>query len=100
MGKLLRVQAHPHIVHIYGYATMSGKTIGILMEHCKGGSLHQGDFNNTVPSMKFSVIHNKEYVPNERKILSWSEQAASGIMFLHSENIIHLDIKPSKYDFI
>ena len=42
------------------------------------------------------VLENKDEQIGERDVLEWSSQAASGLISLNQNGIIHRDVKPDK----
>lgn len=91
----IQMQSHAHIVRFYGLVVNSSEMIGTLMEHCEGGSL---DTSKAYFRQKRQVlvVLNTEYKYAETEQLCWMAQAASGLVFLHRNNIVHRDIKPAK----
>jgi len=70
---------HPNIVHCYG-ACLKQPRIGICMEYCEKGSLSRFITQNSGRidfATKIKILH----------------QIATGMLFLHSRNIIHRDLK-------
>lgn len=80
--ELLSKLNHPFIVkHIESY--IEGDTLRIVMKHCKGGDLYH-------------YIQNKKKrnTPiKEKRILIWLTQILTALKFLHSNHILHRDMK-------
>lgn len=77
--KLLRKLSHPNIVMIKGVCNDSPGTTCIVMEYCPFGTLY--DYLRTgtnVPPTTF---------------VKWAWQVADGMNFLHTNKIIHRDLK-------
>lgn len=55
----------------------------IIMEYCPYGPL-------------YNLLKDGEEIPPQR-LVSWSKQIASGMHYLHSNKIIHRDLKSPKY---
>lgn len=70
---------HPNIITYYG-SFIKGNFLLIEMEYADGGTLAQ------------VLAENTEYLP-ERFILNVFEQITSAINYMHSENILHRDLK-------
>lgn len=54
------------------------------MEYCENKSLNE-------------VIYNYELQIKRADFCDWGRQIASGMVYLHEQNIIHRNLKPSKY---
>ncbi|KAJ3408628.1 hypothetical protein HDV05_004800 [Chytridiales sp. JEL 0842] len=75
---ILKRLSHPCIVRFIGYETTLTK-INIFLEYCDGGSIA-------------SVIRNSGKLP-QTLALCLTKQIILGLQYLHSQNIIHRDIK-------
>nr|XP_018916705.1 PREDICTED: mitogen-activated protein kinase kinase kinase 13 [Bemisia tabaci]XP_018916706.1 PREDICTED: mitogen-activated protein kinase kinase kinase 13 [Bemisia tabaci] len=69
---------HQNIIKFKGVCTQA-PCYCIIMEFCPFGPLH-------------SLLRNGEEVP-PRRLVSWAKQIASGMHYLHSNKIIHRDLK-------
>ncbi|GAG78776.1 unnamed protein product, partial [marine sediment metagenome] len=81
---LLSSLMHPYIIKFYG-ATVQSPNIGIIMEYCENGNLK-----------KFLKSYNKEnndIIPFLFKLYIINK-ISNGMMFLHSKDVIHRDLKP------
>ena len=76
-----RLQEHPNIVSHYR-AWQEDRFMFIQMEYCEGGSLR--DLMDRATPRLFPT----------REIWALLAQVAGGLHFLHSNSILHLDIKP------
>jgi len=57
----------------------------IVMEYCPNGQLYE-------------VLHNNRVLP-PALLVSWSQQIAAGMSYVHSHRIIHRDLKSPKSAF-
>lgn len=62
------------------------KSIDILMEHCEGGS-----FGDLIHQIR---IYHPARLIGEKVIARFSKDVLLGLDYLHTNNIIHRDIKP------
>ena len=70
---------HPNIIKLYDYFTKNDNLI-LILEYCKNGSLQN---------------YIKEKGPlNEEKFLILFKEIVEALKYIHSQNIIHGDIKP------
>ncbi|XP_047137188.1 mitogen-activated protein kinase kinase kinase 20 isoform X1 [Hydra vulgaris] len=79
-AEILGVLSHRNIIHFYG-AIINAPNFCLITEYAKHGSLHD-----------YLVNHELDFL----QILTWSEQIALGISYLHNEapfTIIHRDLK-------
>ncbi|KAI5475809.1 mitogen-activated protein kinase kinase kinase [Pseudohyphozyma bogoriensis] len=77
--KVMEMLRHPNIVEYYGIEVHRDK-VYIFEEYCSGGSLAN------------LLEHGR--VEEEIVIQVYALQMLSGLIYLHSENIVHRDIKP------
>ncbi|XP_014244385.1 mitogen-activated protein kinase kinase kinase 13-B isoform X2 [Cimex lectularius] len=76
--KHLRKLNHPNIVQFKGVCTQA-PCYCIVMEYCPYGPL-------------YNLLKDGEEISPER-LISWAKQIASGMLYLHSNKIIHRDLK-------
>ena len=81
---ILRNTSHPNVVQYYKYEQYYSKEVGLLfidivMERCKG-------------TIKDFLIDNTKFPGFEVKAIMYN--MARGLEYLHSNGIIHIDIKP------
>lgn len=76
---LLKTMKHKNIVSYYG-AAITDKDFRIFLEYVPGGSLER--------------VLNSEKKLNETLTAGWVKDIMEGLLYLHSNNIIHRDIKP------
>lgn len=76
--KHLRKLNHPNIVQFKGVCTQA-PCYCIIMEFCPYGPL-------------YNLLKDGEEIPPQR-LVAWSKQIAAGMQYLHSNKIIHRDLK-------
>ena len=70
---------HPNIVQCYG-CCLEPPNLAIVMEFC--------------PKSVYGVIHSKDFKMDLPRLLSWSKDIVSGMMYLHDvKKSIHRDMK-------
>jgi wee1-like protein kinase len=74
---------HPHVVRYYS-AWAENDHMYIQNEYCNGSSLAEVLTNNRQESRYFSELELKQVLV----------QIAQGLRYIHSQNLVHLDIKP------
>jgi serine/threonine protein kinase len=57
----------------------------LVLDYCNGGSLDILIKKNKIANTKFDI----------NQLIQWSKEMIFGVEFLHSQNIIHRDIKPA-----
>ncbi|XP_044268988.1 mitogen-activated protein kinase kinase kinase 13-A isoform X2 [Tribolium madens] len=70
---------HPNIVKFKGVCTQL-PCLSIIMEYCPYGPL-------------FNLLKNQKNVVTINRVVSWAKQITSGMHYLHSQKIIHRDLK-------
>lgn len=80
--KMLRKLNHPNIVKFKGVCTQD-PVLCIVMEYCPYGPL-------------FNLLKNQKNVVTTNRVVSWAKQITSGMHYLHSQKIIHRDLKSPK----
>lgn len=78
-SKVLYANRHPHIVDIQ-YASYDEENVYISMPKYKNGSL--------------DAIINKRYL-TVREIIKFSLEFLSGLHYIHTNNLVHFDVKPT-----
>ena len=74
--------SHPNIIEFYDYFTID-HYVFIILEYCPGGDL---------------LRYVREHGPlPEEKLIPYAKMAAQAISFMHENNFVHLDIKPSNF---
>lgn len=77
--KFLTRLRHRHIVQFLGACT-TPPNLCIIMDYCDKGSL-------------YGYLHNMNKAFSPFKALKWMSECAKGLVYLHSKEIIHRDIK-------
>jgi len=75
---------HPHIIKYY-HSFIDGSYFYILMEHASGGDLYKLMQKHSQNKVKFS----------EKQLWKWAYEILLALEYLHSNNIIHWDLKAS-----
>jgi sterile alpha motif and leucine zipper-containing kinase AZK len=70
---------HRHVVQFLGACT-TGPDLCLVMDFCGVGSL-------------YGVLHNRRQSITAAHVMRWMADTARGMVYLHSRNIIHRDIK-------
>ncbi|XP_076339444.1 wee1-like protein kinase 2 [Tachypleus tridentatus] len=74
---------HPHVVRYYS-AWAENRHMVIQNEYCNGGSLANAVIENRKSGRHFS----------EEELKQILLQVAEGLKYIHSQNLVHMDIKP------
>jgi len=79
IAALQSLHPHPNIVSFHGHVHERFSTF-IIMELVKGASLYQ-------------LIHEEKNVPSTKHRFQWMKDIAMGMEYLHSNNVLHGDLK-------
>lgn len=90
MEILLKADSHPNVVTFYGWEE-DESFVYLALEKCKGSLYDLMVINSKNKRKKRSQLH--KFKSNEC-LLKLLCDAAKGLNFLHSINIVHRDIKP------
>ena len=78
---LTSLPSHPHVLTFFGVALSSDAvSTYIITELASHGSL-------------YNYLHDKKEEPSPDQSLAWAQQIASGMQHLHSNNVVHRDLK-------
>ncbi|KAG0942171.1 hypothetical protein G6F30_005863 [Rhizopus arrhizus] len=80
----LKTCESPYIVAFYG-AFLEETTVSICMEYCEGGSLED----------IYKKANQLQGVIGETILANVAEAVCRGLIYLHSQHVIHRDVKPS-----
>ncbi|XP_015607665.1 CBL-interacting serine/threonine-protein kinase 23 isoform X2 [Cephus cinctus] len=78
--EIMRRLQHPRLIQLYD-AINTGKQIYVILELIEGGEL-------------FERVIDDDFVLTERSCAVFMRQICEGMEFIHSQNILHLDMKP------
>ncbi|MFN3235310.1 MAG: protein kinase domain-containing protein [Gammaproteobacteria bacterium] len=76
---------HENIVKLFGYIALSHDNFGIVMECC----------NNMDLNLLLKNIYSEKKHLSSSIILAFSQQIIAGLEYLHENNIVHRDLRPS-----
>ena len=80
--ELLRRLNHPNIVRYFeSFLSKNSETLCIVMEYCDGG-----DLASQIKAARRNLF-------SENKILHWFVQLALGLHYMHSNKVLHRDLK-------
>lgn len=87
--KHLRRLNHQNLVKFKGHLLDNEKVYCIVMEYCSLGNLYS--------FIEESRTNQNNFIKPD-KMMNWAKQIASGMSYLHTNKIIHRDLKSPKYD--
>ena len=82
---------HPHLAHVYGIFSFSNTHWGIEMDYYKGGDLAHEIIKRCT---KHDVCKPTLMTFHRLEMAKLFQQVLSGIVHLHSNGVVHRDIKP------
>ena len=80
-ARILARLSHPGIIALHEVFFDNGATLRIVMEFCRGHDLHD-------------ALENLSATPPEEAVQSIMRQLLMAVAYLHTNTIIHRDIKP------
>ena len=82
---MMELGKHPNIIAFYGFAYNYPETI-IVTALAQKGSL-------------YDLLHIRKEKPTEQQSLTWAEQIAYGMAYMHERDVVHRDLKSSNVLF-
>ena len=82
---MMELGRHPNIIAFYGFAYDHPQTT-IITALAKKGSL-------------YDLLHKRKEKPTEQQSLTWAQQIAYGMAYMHEHDLVHRDLKSSNILF-
>ncbi|XP_054721731.1 myosin light chain kinase, smooth muscle-like [Uloborus diversus] len=79
--EIMAVLQHPRLLQLYDAFDDGKKTMCLILEIIEGGEL-------------FERVIDEDFVLTEKAVTIFMRQICDGVLYMHSKNILHLDMKP------
>jgi len=79
--EIMTVLQHPRLLQLYDAFDDGKKTMCLILEIIEGGEL-------------FERVIDEDFVLTEKAVTIFMRQICEGVQYMHSKNILHLDMKP------
>ena len=79
--EIMTVLQHPRLLQLYDAFDDGKKTMCLILEIIEGGEL-------------FERVIDEDFVLTEKAVTIFMRQICEGVEYMHSKNILHLDMKP------